>query len=103
MLAAAGLSPDATAAELAARARDGDGPAVAAVESAAWALGHALSAVINVVDVPVVVLGGDLREVAEPHPAPAALGAAYLQLQRVIDDPVRWLGVEGGSAQSGVG
>ncbi|WP_353951223.1 ROK family protein [Knoellia sp. S7-12] len=123
LLAAAGLSPDATAAELAARARDGDALAVSAVESAAWALGHALSAVINVVDVPVVVLGGDLREVAElvrpqveetlhqrvlssawapptvraaePHPAPAALGAAYLQLQRVIDDPVRWLGVEG--------
>ncbi|MFC7491203.1 MULTISPECIES: ROK family protein [unclassified Knoellia] len=119
MLAAAGLPSETTAAELGERARGGDASAVAAVERAAWALGHALAAVVNVVDVPVVVLGGHLREVADlvgpaveltlcrrvlssgwapptvrvagPDPAPGGLGAAYLQLQRVIDDPVRWL------------
>lgn len=123
ILAAAGLPADATTAELAARVADGDGPATAAVERAAWALGHALAVVVNVVDVPVVVLGGHLRDLAElvgprveeilrqrvlssalapptvraaeQHVAPGALGAAYLQLQRVIDDPVRWLSAAG--------
>lgn len=126
MLAAAGLSPEATVADLDARADDGDALAVAAVERAAWGLGHALSAVVNVVDVPVVVLGGHLRDLAprvgpqveellrqrvlssawapptvraaEPHAAPGALGAAHHQLQRVIDDPVRWLAGPGETA-----
>lgn len=120
MLDAAGLAADTAPRELAERVRAGEARAVAAVERAAWALGHALTSVVNVVDVPMVVLGGHLREIAElvgptveatmrhrvlssqwapptvraaaPHRSPGALGAAYLQLQRVIDDPVRWLG-----------
>jgi len=119
VLEAAGVPPGAGAPELAARVAAGDATAVAAVERAAWALGTALSAVVNVVDVPVVVLGGHLREVAgllrpgieavlrrrvlsaawappvvraaAPHPAPGALGAAYRELERLVDDPAAWL------------
>ena len=44
---------------------DDDDPPAAAVERAARALGVALSTVVNVLDVPVVVLGGHLRELAD--------------------------------------
>jgi predicted NBD/HSP70 family sugar kinase len=119
VLEAAGMSPDATAGALAERVESGDRLAARAVDRAGWALGTALSVVVNVVDVPVVVLGGHLREVvdllkpsmeatlrsrvmsaawapprveaAAPHPAPGALGAAYRELERLVDDPAPWL------------
>ncbi len=28
---------------------------------------------------------------AEAHPAPGALGGAYLELERLVDDPARWI------------
>jgi predicted NBD/HSP70 family sugar kinase len=119
LLTAAGLDADAPPAALAERVRGGDGRAARAVDRAAWALGCAVAGAINIVDVPVVVLGGHLREVAsllrpgleatlrervlsarwvpptiEPaggEPAPAALGAAYRELERVLADPAAWL------------
>jgi predicted NBD/HSP70 family sugar kinase len=127
LLAAAGLPDDATPADLLARAREGDRTAQRAVDRAGRALGTALAVVVNVVDVPDVVLGGHLRDLtplvgpvvertlgervlsagwaaptvraAEPHRAPGALGAAYRVLQRLVDDPAAWLGVASGAAQ----
>ena len=64
---------DALPAALEERVRAGDETAGAAVERAAWALGVALSTVLNVVDVPVIVLGGHLRELADLL-APAGRG-----------------------------
>jgi predicted NBD/HSP70 family sugar kinase len=123
LLEAARLGADALPDELADRVRAGDHAAGAAIDRAAWALGVALSTVLNVVDVPVVVLGGHLRELADllgprveavladrvlsshwvapsvvaaqPHAAPGALGAAYRELERVVDDPSAWLGTPG--------
>lgn len=119
VLAAAGLPVGTTGPELAERVVEGDAPATAAVDRAAWALGTALSAVVNLVDVPVIVLGGHLREIAHllrpgmeqvlgrrvlsaawapprveaaaAHAAPGALGAAFRQLERLVDDPAPWL------------
>ena len=119
VLAAAGLAPDVPMSELADRARRGEPAALAALDRAAWALGCALADVVNVVDVPVIVLGGHLRDVAalvaprveatlrrrvlsarwlpptlQQAPAtvaPGALGGAYLELGKVIADPARWL------------
>jgi len=115
LLAAAGLAAEAATAELLSRVSDGDPVAVAAVERAAWALGTALAGAINLVDVPVVVLGGHLRDLAGVltprleatlgqrvlsagwvpptiragggELAPGALGAAYRELERVLADP----------------
>ena len=122
LLEAARLGADAPPAALEERVRAGDEVACAAIDRAAWALGVALSTVLNVVDVPVIVLGGHLRELADllsprveavlaervlsshwvaptvvaaqPHAAPGALGAAYRELERVIDDPSAWLGTQ---------
>ncbi|MGN6752927.1 MAG: ROK family protein, partial [Intrasporangium sp.] len=119
LLGAAGLEPDAPADLLVDRFRAGDPAAASAVDRAAWALGCALADVVNVVDVPVIVLGGHLRDVAEvlrprleatlrrrvlsarwttpsvelaPRvAAPGALGAAYVALDAVVADPARWL------------
>ncbi|TQJ09507.1 putative NBD/HSP70 family sugar kinase [Lapillicoccus jejuensis] len=113
---AAGLDEHAGTAVVAARARAGDPEADAAVERAAHGLGVALAAVVNLLDVPVVVLGGHLRElgellrptleatlarrvlsaawspplveVAPDTPHPAALGAAYGVLDRLVADPL---------------
>ena len=118
MLAAAGLDPTTPPAELAQQARAGDEKAVAAVRSAARALGVALAGVVNVLDIPTVVLGGHLghlgdlltaqvqellrervlsahwiapRLVTAPDdPAAGATGAALLELQQVVADPVRF-------------
>ena len=120
LLEAAGLGAASASESLEERVHAGDEVARAAVDRAAWALGVALAAVVNVVDVPAIVLGGHLRELADllaprveavlaervlsshwvaptvraaqPHAAPGALGAAYRELERVIDDPSAWLG-----------
>jgi predicted NBD/HSP70 family sugar kinase len=119
LLTAAGLAPHAPMSELAARAARGEPAAAAALDRAAWALGCALADVVNVVDVPVIVLGGHLRDVAQlvaprveatlrgrvlsarwvpptlrgapASTAPGAVGGAYLELGKVIADPARWL------------
>lgn len=119
LLHAAGLPPRAAVADLVARVRAGEALAVAALEAAGHALGSVLSSVVNLLDVPTLVLGGDLSEVGEylvdpiqremrhrllsdplarpevviapATAAPAATGAAYLALDRVIRDPSRWL------------
>ena len=120
MLDAAGLDPSTTPSELAARARDGDEKARAATRSAARALGVALAGVVNVLDIPTVVLGGHLAQVgdlltpeveeilgrrvlsgrwvrprvviASDDPAPGATGAALLALDGLVRDPVEVLG-----------
>ena len=89
------------------------------VERAGWALGVALADVVNLLDIPTIVLGGhlarsaealrpallrelDLRvlssrwraptvEVADRDPAAGATGAAYRALDGVLDEPHRWL------------
>ena len=97
----------------------GDPTALAAIQSAATALGIALSGALNMLDVSLVVLGGHLGELAEylaptvreelrvrvlaapfEEPqvetvsldqAPAALGAAYAGLNGVLRSPASWL------------
>ena len=121
LLTAAGLPLDADPRELAARVAEGDEAARAAVDRAAWALGVALAGVVNVLDIPTVVLGGSLGELAdllgprvEEHlarrvlsarwrkptiepadnaPAAGATGAALRALGDVLADPGRWLAV----------
>ena len=116
MLAAAGLDTRTSTAELGRRAREGDELALAAVRSAARALGIALAGIVNVLDIPTIVLGGHLgqvgdllapevdamldRRVLSAHwvaprlvvapgdPAAGATGAALLGLRQVVDDPV---------------
>lgn len=119
LFAAAGLPPDATPGELAERVRAGDAAARRALEMAAWALGIALAGVINVLDIPTVVLGGHLAELidllrpdlesrladrvlsarwrrptvhaADDNVASGATGAALGALGEVLVDPSRWL------------
>ncbi|MGY1605542.1 MULTISPECIES: ROK family transcriptional regulator [unclassified Geodermatophilus] len=119
LLAAAGVPADAGPAELRARAEAGDPGARRALDRAAWALGVALAGVVNVLDIPTVVLGGHLAELTdllrpglEEHlarrvlsarwrrpfvaaggavPAAGATGAALRALDAVLEDPVRWL------------
>ncbi|WP_205859744.1 ROK family protein [Phycicoccus endophyticus] len=119
LAAAAGLPETTRTSEVARRATAGDARAREAVERAAAGLGIALSAVVNVLDVPVIVLGGHLRElgelvrptlertlgrrvlsaawvtpvveVAPERPVAAALGAAYVELHRLVADPGPWL------------
>jgi len=99
--------------------RAGDPRALSAVESAGHALAVAVSAALNLLDLPRVVLGGHLALVAEwltptltrelnervlsapfspPEvstvsldPAPAARGAALAVRQRVLSDPAAWM------------
>ena len=119
ILAEAGLSSSTAPTELADRVRDGDARARAAVARAAWALGIALASVVNVLDIPAVVLGGHLGQIAEllrpdlerelrarvlsarwvgptivaatSDPAPGATGAAIRELARVLADPAGWV------------
>ena len=119
ILTAAGLAVWATATDLGRAARSGDARAQDAVARAAWALGVALAGVINVLDIPAVVLGGHLGQVAdllrpdlerhlrrrtlsarwvtpsivaaEADPAPGATGAAMLELSTVLAHPAPWL------------
>jgi predicted NBD/HSP70 family sugar kinase len=119
LLSAAGLPLDAAPGELAARVAAGDPAARGALDTAARALGVALAGVINVLDIPTVVLGGHLGELAEllrpavqdqldrrvlsagwrrpviaaaqVHPAAGATGAALRALGDVLTDPARRL------------
>jgi len=119
LLAAAGLPVDAAPGELASRYRSGDEAARRALGTASWALGVALAGVVNVLDIPTVVLGGHLAELtdllrpeledhlgrrvlsarwrrptveaADDSPAPGATGAALRALGDVLQDPARWL------------
>ncbi|SQD96808.1 MULTISPECIES: ROK family protein [unclassified Parafrankia] len=118
LLAAAGLADTVSPELLRERVAAGDQQACQAVAVAAWALGIALASVINMFDVPTVVLGGYLGQIAgllradldpamrarvlsarwaapaivaaEPGAAPGATGAAFAELAAVIADPARW-------------
>ena len=107
--------PGGPAAELVARAVGGDETTVAAIEKAGRALGIALSAFLNVLDLPTVVLGGLYAELSPwlVGPVTAELadrvvnyswsptevvvsslggdasvrGAAGISTRRIIDDP----------------
>ena len=118
LLAAAGLPLDTAPGEVAALAEAGDADVRQALDTAARALGVALAGVVNVLDLPVVVLGGHLAALADPlrprleellgrrvlsarwrrpaveavtgPPAAGATGAALRVLGDVLADPVRW-------------
>ena len=119
MLLVARLPVDGPISALVDRVRAGDPLADHAVGSAARALGIALASTVNVLDIPVVVLGGHLAEaadvlrprlvpelrtrvlssewdaptveVAAPDPAPGATGGAYLILDALVDNPAAWV------------
>jgi predicted NBD/HSP70 family sugar kinase len=119
MLRTARLADDAPMALLTERVVSGDAAAVASMESAARALGVALSNVLNVLDISTVVLGGHLAEtaellrpaleehldrrvvsaswlrpvveVADRDEAPGATGAAFAVLDEVILHPAGWV------------
>lgn len=114
----AGLEPRNTLADVLTAANEGLIDAQRALEVGGAALGRALAAVINTVDIPLVVLGGNVADIApalvEParheletrvlqsawsHPEIrvvehsehlASLGAAHRVLQRLVDDPLAW-------------
>jgi|tagenome__1003787_1003787.scaffolds.fasta_scaffold20985154_4 predicted NBD/HSP70 family sugar kinase len=126
MLRTARLPDDASMELLAERVRAGNRAAWMSVDTAARALGVALSSVLNVLDISTVVLGGHLAETAElirptleqhlhrrvisapwlrpvvelaaPDEAPGATGAAFAVLDAVIDHPARW--VDSGGTRS---
>jgi predicted NBD/HSP70 family sugar kinase len=119
LMAAAGLPPDAGPEQLRARVAAGDPAARAAVDAATRALAVALAGVVNVLDIPTVVLGGHLGqladllapavedqlarrvlsarwrrptiEAADITTAPGATGAALRALADVVAAPDRWL------------
>jgi predicted NBD/HSP70 family sugar kinase len=119
LLAEAGLPLDAPASRLRDLATQGDPAALRAISTAANALAIALAGVVNVLDVPTVVLGGHLGELAdllhgdleeqlsrrvlsarwrrpqlvaaESAPAAGATGAALRALSEVVREPARWL------------
>lgn len=120
LLHAAGLPPRTSIHELQAKVRAGEPLAAQAVDDAGHALGSVLSSVVNLLDMSILVLGGDLAVIGEylvepidqemthrllsdplakpsvvlapTTVAPGATGAAYAALDRVIRDPARWLG-----------
>lgn len=115
----AGLDPHNTLADVLTAAERGSDAARQALEVGGTAMGRALAAVINTVDIPLVILGGNVADIApalvEParleletrvlqsawsHPEIrvvehsehlAALGAAHRVLQRLVDDPLAWI------------
>lgn len=120
LLQAAGLSPGAGSSEVLELIDGPDGEqAAAAVEHAGWALGVALAAAMNVLDVHEVVLGGEFgpltdllrpgieaqlcrRVLAAPWTefrvrgsaasnAPATTGGALRALRAVVEAPVDWV------------
>jgi predicted NBD/HSP70 family sugar kinase len=120
MLLAAGLDAAAIDGELRGRVEAGDEQACDAVRSAGRALGIALGGVVNVLDIPTVVLGGHLAQVGEllspeveavlarrvlsahwvtprvaiapDDPAAGATGAALIALDELVRHPADVLG-----------
>jgi predicted NBD/HSP70 family sugar kinase len=120
LLRAAGLPATSSPQELAARAADGDPVAREALRGAASALAVALAGAVNLLDIPTIVLGGHLGQVADllrpdlearlasrvlsarwvaptvatadGDAAPGATGAAHRELSEVVADPARWIG-----------
>lgn len=114
----AGLPRDASPRDVVDAAGHDVDAAAEALRDGGAALGRALAAVINTVDIPLVVLGGNVADIApalvEParheletrvlqsawsHPEIrvvehsehlASLGAAHRVLQRLVDDPLAW-------------
>lgn len=112
------LSRDASPSEVVAAARAGSQPAIRALDAGGLALGRALAAVINTVDIPLVVLGGNVAQVADSllttartemetrvlqsswsnpqilvsaaRDHLAVTGAAHRVLQGLVDDPLAW-------------
>ncbi|WP_235931653.1 MULTISPECIES: ROK family transcriptional regulator [Actinomyces] len=119
ILRAAGLTDDDSPETLVAAYEAGEARAVGAVEAAAHALGVGLSGAINLLDIPVVVLGGHLAPLtrilrplltaeleqrvlasswsvpevvqADGDQMPGATGAAWTLLEQVVADPVAWM------------
>ncbi|OZM71751.1 hypothetical protein CFN78_18135 [Amycolatopsis antarctica] len=119
LLAGAGLPPDGSPHDVLARAGAGDPGTLAALERAADALGTAVSSAVHLLDLPAVVLGGDLavigplirdrvegvlarRVISNPwaavdivigsgDPSDAATGAALAELERVVANPAAYL------------
>jgi predicted NBD/HSP70 family sugar kinase len=114
----AGLPEGSTPTDVASAARAGSPAARVAIDEGGAALGRALAAVINTVDIPEILLGGIVAEIG-PDLIPSALaelrarvlqsawsepeirivprsavlavtGAAHRVLQRVVDDPIAW-------------
>lgn len=114
----AGMPPETRPSSVVQASETGSSMASRALEVSGTALGRALSAVINTVDIPLVILGGNVADIApalvEParreletrvlqsawsHPEIrivehsehlAALGAAHRVLQGLVDDPLAW-------------
>ncbi|WP_172119477.1 ROK family protein [Actinomyces faecalis] len=119
ILTAAGLTEDARPEELVAAWQAGDVGARQAISAAAHALGVGLGAAVNLLDIPVVVLGGHLAPLAEvlrpeieeelgkrvlasqwteleilqagSDQMPGATGAAWSLLETVVADPSAWM------------
>jgi predicted NBD/HSP70 family sugar kinase len=126
LLAGAGLALDTPAGRLRELAAAGDPAALQALGTAARALAVALASIVNVLDVPTVVLGGHLGELADllhdeleeglsrrvlsarwrrPQleaaqsvPAAGATGAALRALSDVVREPGHWLSAVDGGA-----
>lgn len=114
----AGLPRDSTISDIRASALAGDAATLEALHEGGAALGRALSAVINSVDIPLVLIGGIVAEIGEWVIEPAreeiatrvlqaswskpqvevlqnsadlcVRGAALRILQRLVDDPMAW-------------
>ncbi|WP_172191484.1 ROK family transcriptional regulator [Actinomyces faecalis] len=119
ILTAAGLTEDTRPEELVAAWQAGDVGARQAISAAAHALGVSLGAAVNLLDIPVVVLGGHLAPLAEvlrseveeelgkrvlasqwteleilqagSDQMPGATGAAWSLLETVVADPSAWM------------
>lgn len=114
----AGLPAGSTPEEIVSAARDGSSEARSAIATGGAALGRALSAIVNTVDIPEIILGGNVAVLADELIPPArdelharvlqspwaepelrisevradlaVIGAAHKVLQRLVDDPIAW-------------
>ncbi|WP_130014254.1 ROK family transcriptional regulator [Serinicoccus sediminis] len=99
----AGLPPSTTLAELGQRAEEGHAGSREAIELAAEALGVVLAGVVNLLDVPTIVLGGEIGDLA-PRIAPVVearvrarvMAAGWMPLE-VCQDPDDVAGATGGA------
>ena len=119
LLTSSGLSSSAPTRALVESLESGTLQAKRAVDQASWALAVALGGVVNVLDIPTVVLGGHLGDIGEwlrpalerhlgrrvlsatwapptvmvapRNVAPGATGGALAVLAQVVENPVDWL------------